>query len=80
MKKFLVNGKIHPELIMFLAIMYTLIIKRLRKLDHKFCKVNSKETHLVLIINIPRIFFHSVLRKKKSNWKVIYLISLDIRD
>ena len=80
MKNFLMNGKIHPELIMFLAIMYTLIIKRLRKSDHKFCKVNSKETHLVLIINIPRIFFHSVLRKKKSNWKVIYLISLDIRD
>ena len=64
MKKFLVNGKIHPELIMFLAIMYTLIIKRLKKSDHKFRKVNSKETDLVLIINIPRTFFHSALRKK----------------
>ena len=64
MKIFLMNGKIHPELIMFLAIMCTLIIKRLRKSDHKFCIVNSKETYLVLIINVPRIFFHSILRKK----------------
>ena len=74
MKIFLMNGKIHPELIMFLAIMYTLIIKRLRKSDHKFCKVNSKETHLVLnlnieFINIPIIFFHSILRKKNRTGK-----------
>ena len=52
MKKLLVNEKIHSELIMFLATMYTLIIKRLRKWDHKFGKVNSKETHLVLILKI----------------------------
>ena len=48
MKKFLVNGKIHSELIMFLAVMYTFFMKRLRKSDHNF----GKETHLVLILKI----------------------------
>ena len=52
MKKLLVNGKIHSELIMFLATMFTLIIKRLRKSDDECGKVNSEETHLVLILKI----------------------------
>ena len=52
---------------MFLAILYTLIINILRKSDHKFGKVSSKETHNLknLIYKHLKNIFSLYSKKKK---------------